>query len=76
MVLLVLLCTCKCCASVSPKVQDALREELKVHLADEGGIAEEKKTKYSVHFYSKRGLRNISDEFQDSSVGLRGVQWQ
>ena len=57
-------------------MQDAFREELKVlHLADEGGIAE-KKTKYSVHFYSKRGLRNISDEFQDSSVGLRGVQWQ
>ena len=34
-------------------MQDALREELKVHLAVEGGIAE-KKPRYSVHLYSKR----------------------
>ena len=63
-----------CCASVSPKVQDALREELKVHLAVEGADAEKK---LNILFtFIRNGLRNISDEFQDSSVGLRGVQWR
>ena len=55
-------------------MQDALREELKVHLADEGGIAEKK---LNILFtFIRNGFRNISDEFQDSSVGLRGVQWR
>ena len=54
-------------------MQDALTEELKVHLAVEGADAE--KPKYSFTFI-RNGFRNISDEFQDSSVGLRGVQWR
>ena len=54
-------------------MQDALREELKVHLAVEGADAE----KLNILFtFIPNGLRNISDQFQDSSVGLRGVQWR
>ena len=54
-------------------MQDALREELEVHLAVEGADAENPNILFT---FIRNGFRNISDEFQDSSVGLRGVQWR
>ena len=51
-----------------------MEDPFKVHLADEGGIAEKK---LNILFtFIRNGFRNISGEFQDSSVGLRGVQWR